>query len=482
MKEKSIKKNLFYNTILIIGTTVFPLITFPYVSRILNPDGLGMANYANSIVSYLTLISCLGVNAYGLKEGVKYRDDEKKLGKFVSEMLIINIAAALIASIIFVVLFLLPWHEKYRHLLLIYGVLIYVTPLTMSWFISLMEEYRYVTIRTLIVQTASMISIFMFIKSTGDYEKYAAIIILTNVLTMLLNIAFAKKHIIFFGYKNYEIKKHLKPIMMIFGSSVAATIYVNSDVTILGIMSGNYNVGIYSAAVRIIRIVISYTSALSTVILPRVSYYQKKGMEDQYLRLVKKGLDFLLMVSIPAAVGLIFVSQPAVRMILGAKYMDAISTLKILAPDILLSPLSGYISYQIVLPHNKEKVFMISTMVSCLVNIGLNILLIPLFSENAAAFTTLLSEALNILICVIFTRKEIRYVELFKNAKNYLTGAGIMGLTLLIVTFLISSSYVTLFLSIAIGAFVYFFYLMIVKDEMILYAKDQFVSKLYRRR
>ena len=119
MKEKSIKKNFFYNTVLIIGNTIFPLITFPYVSRILNPEGLGMINYASSVVSYLALFSCLGVNAYGLKEGVRYRDDKNKLGKFVSEMLIINMTTAFIASMIFIVIYLLPWHERYRHLLLI---------------------------------------------------------------------------------------------------------------------------------------------------------------------------------------------------------------------------------------------------------------------------------------------------------------------------------------------------------------------------
>ncbi len=482
VKEKSIKKNLFYNIILILGTTVFPLITFPYISRVLDPDGLGMANYASSIVSYLTLISCFGVNAYGLKEGVKYRDDREKLGKFVSEMLIINITTALIASVIFVVLFLIPRHEKYRQLLLIYGVLIYATPMTISWFVSLMEEYRYVTIRTLIVQTISMISIFAFINNTEDYKKYAAIIVITNVLTMLLNLTFAKRYIRFFGYGNYEVKKHIRSIMMIFWSSIAATIYVNSDVTILGVISGDYNVGIYSAAVRMIRIVISFTSALSTVILPRVSYYQKKGMEEQYFRLVKKGLDFLLMIAIPAAVGLIFVSQPAVRLILGAKYMDAISTLKILAPDILLAPLSGYISYQIVLPHDKEKVFMISTMISCIVNIVLNIIFIPLFDEKAAAFTTLLSETLNILICIIFTRKEIKYAVLFNDMKNYLLGAGIMGLVLMMVKNIIPSSYAILFLSVAIGASIYFIFLLIIKDNMAVYVKDQIVSKLKQRR
>ena len=355
-----------------------------------------------------------------------------------------------------------------------------MTPLSISWFISLVEEYRYVTVRTMIVQTISILTIFSFIRESNDYKKYAAIIIVTNILTMFLNLFFAKKYIKFFGYEKYEIKKHIRPVFFIFGSSVAATVYVNSDVTILGILAGDYNVGIYTAAVKIVRIIISFTSAASTVILPRVSYYLKKGMEEQYIRLVKRGLDFLLMIGIPASTGLIFVNQMLVDLVLGNKYRDAGNTLKILAPDVLLSPLSGYISYQIVLPQNKEKVFMISTMISCVVNIVLNFLLIPLFHENAAAFTTLLSETLNILICIFYTKSEIEYKVLFRNIKNYLIGAGIMGGALFLAGIVAPPTYIVLFISIVIGCFIYFLYLILVKDEMALYVRNQIIEKIIR--
>lgn len=482
MQNRSIKKNLIFNTILTVGEMIFPLITFPYISRVLSPDGLGIVNYANSIISYLILISCLGVNTYGIKEGAKYRDDKEKLGKFVSEMLLINFIAVIFAVTILLIILFFPGNEKYRQLLIIYGFSVFITPFTISWFISLIEEYRYVTIRTIIIRVISMLSIFVFIKSKDDYVKYALILVLTNAFTMILNLHFSKRYISLFNVSKYEIKKHILPILFIFGSSLSVNVYVNSDITLLGMLKSEYSVGIYSVSVKIVRIIITFVSSLNTVIFPRISYYLKNDFLKEYNQLLKKGADFLLLLAVPASVGLLFVSEAIIMLFIGNQYIDAIVNLKILSIDIVFFPLSNYISYQIVLSHNKEKVFLISTLVSCIINIILNIVLIPIFAENAAATTTLISELINIMICVITTRRDIEYREIFSNAKNYLSGTILMGIILLSVKFLVRNIYVSLCISVAVGAFVYFIYLYLRKDSMLFYLIDILKSKISRKK
>lgn len=180
-----------------------------WISRVLSPVGLGMANYASTVVGYLTLLSCLGVNTYGIREGGKYRDSSEKLGKFVSELLLINCLAILVAVMILIALYFLPGQQKYRPLLLVYGLLIFITPFSIPWFIILVEEYRYVAVRTLVVQAVGLAAFFIFIKKPSDYIKYSLITVGTSAVTMFLNLRFSKRYIRIFQGADMKLQNIL---------------------------------------------------------------------------------------------------------------------------------------------------------------------------------------------------------------------------------------------------------------------------------
>lgn len=478
VKQKSIKVNFIFNLILNICSVMFPLITFPYVSRVLNPEGIGRVNYVASIVSYLSLLAELGVGAYGIKEGARYRDDKEKLGKFVSELLFINLMAVIFSySILGIVVFMPEFRNNVR-LLIIYGTTICVTPFSMNWFISLMEEYRYTTIRTLCVQLIGMIMVFTFIKNADDLIKYAMINAASGIMTMLINIRFSCKKIKLFRYKDYQIRKHIKPILFIFGSGISATIFLNSDITILGYMRGDYFVGLYSSAVKVIRIIIMFAVSLTTVMMPRIAYYKSKHFDDEYKAMLKKETDFLLMTTISASVGVFFVAGDIVSVLLGSRYLNAELTIKVLALDIILSPFGGFISYQIVLPHNKEKIFFSSTLISCIFNVVLNIIFIPEYAHNAAACTTLLSEAVNIMICYFATRKEVSYKKCFENIREYVYAATAMIPAIYIIQNTIDEILVRLAVEIALSAFIYVIILLKMKNEMAIYLKHSLLGRI----
>ncbi len=483
MQYKSIKKNFIYNSLLTVGNIAIPLITFPYVSRILNPMGLGMANYANSVVSYLILFACFGVNTYGIKEGAKYRDIPEKMCKFTREMLLINTITVGISLLILIGLCFIPFHHPYISLLILYGIQIITSTFSMSWFVSAIEEFRYVTIRSIIIQLICMLLTFILVRESSDYIMYAFISVASSLLTMLVNVIFVRRKISGVNCHNYEIKKHIKPMVLILGGSLSATIYSNSDITMLGIFSGDYHVGIYSVSVKIVRIMITFVSSLSTVILPRNSYYKKNSMVKEYESLLKKGLDFLLMFSIPSTIGISLLSRELILLFVGNQYLDSINNLRLLAFNIIISSFSAYIAYQIVLIYNGEKIYFTATLVSCIINLVLNYFLIPVFNENAAALTTLLAEALNGIICIVATRKRIQYKNLFKDIKDYVISSFIMACVVVIIKFGFRSCDSNLFI-LAIcamtGSIVYGMTLIFLKNYLFISLVNQLKNKFKR--
>ena len=474
--SKSIKKNFVFNVLLTVGNVLIPLLTFPYISRVLNPEGLGMTNYANSVVSYLVFLSCFGVNTYGLKEGAKYRNSTEKMSKFFQEMICINLVTTGVAILLLVIIGCIPIHKSYILLLVIYGFQIITSTFSMSWYVAAIEEFEYVAIRSIIIQILCMFLTFMLVKDASDYYMYAIISTLSSFFTMVINITFVRKKIGKMKRNRLEIKRHIKPMAQIFGGSLSNILYSNSDLTMLGVMGGDYHVGVYAVSVKIVRLMITVVSSLSTVILPRNSFYKNNNMIKEYYSLLKRGLDFLLMIALPSAAGISILSNELVLLFAGKQYLDAVINLRILAFNILISSFSAYILHQIALTNNMEQVFFASTLIACIVNIALNFFFIPLYYENAAAISTVLSEALAGVFGICLTRKYIDYKFLLRDVKDYIIATSVMSCLLIfiknvfieqgsaIITVIIIIPLGTVFYSIVLGELKNYLFLSIIRQ------------------
>lgn len=482
--SKSLKKNFIFNILLTVSNTLIPVLTFPYVSRVLNPQGLGMANYANSVVSYLVFLACFGVNTYGLKEGAKYRNSAEKMNKFFQEMICINIVTTGLAILLLVIIGLIPINKSYTLLLVIYGLQIFSSTFSMSWYVAAIEEFEYVTIRSMIIQTLCMLLTFVLIKDASDYYAYAIISSLSSFFTMIINITFVRKKMGKLVHDKLEIKRHIKPMAQVFGGSLSNIIYSNSDLTMLGIMVGDYHVGVYAVSVKIVRLMITLVSSLSTVILPRNSFYKNNNMINEYYSLLKRGLDFLLMIALPSAAGISILSDEVILLFAGNQYLDAVINLRILAFNILISSFSAYILHQIVLTNNMERVFFSSTLIACIINIILNVFLIPLYYENAAAISTLISEALAGLSCIFFTKKHIDYKYLLSNIRDYLVATIVMcSLLVLVKTVIIEhcSAIIIILIVVPLGVVVYCVTLRVLKNYLFISLIGQ-IKQIWRKK
>ena len=404
-KEKSIKKNFIMNGILTASSFIFPLISYPYVTRMLMPSGTGRVEFASSLVSYFIMFAMLGIPTYGIRACARVRDDKEKLSKTVQELLIINLIlaifcyAVLAAATIFV-----PRLSQDAGIIWISAVGIILNVIGVNWFYSAIEEYTYITIRSLIFKVIAIIFMFIFIHGINDYPMYSVMLIITSSGSYVLNFIRLRKHIYFKRYDHYDFRPHIKATLVFFAMAAATTIYTNLDSVMLGFMKDNAEVGYYAAAVKVKQILVSFVTALGAVLLPRLSFYFQKGRLDEFKALVGKAMQFVFFVAVPLVVFFIINAKDTILILSGDAYLSAVLPMQIIMPTVLLIGITNILGIQIMIPIGREKQVAISVAIGAVVDLIINLILIPPMGAAGAAIGTLVAEAVVLIVQVIMLR------------------------------------------------------------------------------
>lgn len=415
MKKKSLTVNAFLNSIRSVLGVVFPLITFPYVSRVLSVEGIGKYNFSYSVTYYFLLIAGLGISTYAIREGAKYRDNKKKLQQFANEMLTINAWSTLLAYLLlFTCLLIFVKLHSYFACILIYSLQIGFTFIGVEWLFTIYEDFLYITIRSILFQIISLILLFVFVRNSNDYLKYAAITVFSSVGSNYLNFIRARKllHIRLVWKFNWRI--HIIPILILFASNIANFIYVNSDITILGLMKSNYIVGIYTISSRIYTIVKTVIAAGLSVTVPRLALLYGKRRMREYQLTLSNLVNSLLLLTLPAMTGLIMLSREVILIISGPHFIRSTISLRILTLAYLFSVMEWTLNDCVLIPSKQEKKVLISMTLSAVLNIILNVTLIPYLDENAAAISTLLAELCMFVMNYYFSKEVVSRIFVSK--------------------------------------------------------------------
>lgn len=393
MKRKSLGVNALLNGFRSALNLVFPLITFPYVSRVLSVDGMGIYNFSNTYVNYFILLAGLGIATYAVREGAKYRDDKEKISTFASEVFTINIISTIIAYFLLLVsLAIFKNLHNYISTILVFSLQILFTTIGTEWIYTIYEDYSYITIRSIIFKILSIVLLFIFVRTPNDYVWYAGITVFAGVGSNILNWIHAKSFINIRLVKKTNWRYHLKPILVIFASTVAVTIYVSSDTTILGLLKNDYAVGIYSVAVKIYNIASGLISGLLMVTIPRLAMLLGKRMLKEYNKVLSQVISMVSVLVIPVAVGLIMLSKEVVLVIAGRKYLDSILSLQIITAALIFSIFSTIFNQCVLIPSKRENASLRNTVITGVVNIILNFILIPFMSYDGTALSTVIAE------------------------------------------------------------------------------------------
>lgn len=426
MKKNSInslKTNALLNGIKGMASAIFPLITFPYVSRVLSVESLGKYNFANSFVSYFTLVAGLGITSYAVREGAGIRHDKNKINAFVSEVFSINIYSTILSYFLLTACVIL-WEKflAYRELILIFSISIFFNTIGTEWILSIYEEFMYITKRSIIFQFLSVILLLLFVKNENDYYIYACITVLAGSGANLLNIIKVRSLCKVRFVKNIDWKRHMIPIMVLFANSFATTIFANSDIIILGMLESDYSVGIYSLSVKVYIVIKNFLSAILVVSIPRLANYMGKGEVKKYEDTLMQIANAIVVFVLPAMVGLFMLSKQIILFIGGDVYLESVDSLKILSMALIIS-LFGWMSNScVLLIHKKERQVLLATACGAVINIILNFITIPIWKYNAAAFTTLISEIVSMTVSLAFSKKYYKPNLISKNMFSVLIG------------------------------------------------------------
>ena len=482
-RKKSLKLNFIMNAILTMSAFIFPLITFPYVSRILLPEGTGKVSFATSNISYFLMLAQLGIPTYGVRACAKVRDNKLELSRTAQELLIINMVMCGVSyTLLFLALAVVPRLRAEYTLYLVVSLTILFNSIGMEWLYKALEEYTYITVRSIIFKFVALVAMFALVHAKSDYVIYGGITILAASASNICNFLHAHKYIIMKPVGGYQFRHHLKAVAVFFAMACASTIYTHLDTVMLGFMLTDKDVGYYNAAVRIKSILVSVVTSLGAVLLPRASYYVEHGQVKDFHRVSRKAINFVFLAAVPLSLYFILFARQGIFFLSGEAYAGSILPMQIIMPTLLFIGLSNILGIQILVPMGREKVVLYSEITGAVVDVICNAVLIPRYAAAGAAVSNLAAEASVLLVQFIALRREI--IPAFRSVqyRKILLGLAAGGVVSFWVMGLNMGSFLVLVLSACLFFGAYGTVLLVTREPLAAEIVGQVLGKVKKKR
>ena len=482
MAGNNLKKNALLNGIKTISSIIFPLITFPYIMRVLMPDNVGKVNFGLSVVSYFSLIATLGMSTYAVRECARVKSDKDSLSKTASQLFSINICTTVIAYVLLAITLLFFRElDNYRTLIIIQSTSILFTAIGTDWLNSAMEDFGYITARTVAFQIVSLILMFLFVKDADDYIIYAVIMVFSGSGANIVNIWYRRRFCNVRFTSDMELKRHSGPILAFFAMVFSTTIFANADNTMLGLMVGDHEVGLYSSAHKIVHIVSQLVQSIIFVLIPRLSIYFSNNDFENANKLLRKLLNFNISLGLPCVTGIIMVASDAILVFAGEEYVGAASVLRIMILSFAFSLVGGsFLGNGILLPMGQENYYMKVCLITAACNVILNYIFIPMFQADAAAATSAFNGFLIFILLLLRVDKRIKIKNIGKVFFSPVIGCFCIVLVCLMLQG-ISNLYIRLILSVGLSVITYGIVLLLLKNEIVIEIIDMLKKKLKKQ-
>lgn len=469
---QSVKVNYILNLINTGTQMLFPLITFPYVCRVIEADGIGQINFFQSIISYISLFTCLGIPMYAIREIARDRSDVVQMNRTAMEILLLHSMLTLVGYAIVAILCLtVPQIQVNIPLFLILSLTIFFTAIGCEWFYQGIEDFKYITIRGLIIKTVSVVLLFIFVKSKTDLLYYGCYTVFGVLGGNIFNFFRLRKYIhrenIIFS--ELHIKRHIKPVLKVFSFSVVTSIYLQLNTVLLGFLKNALAVGYFAAATKVMQMLLTMSACLGSVMMPRASHLIAENKEDEFNRLIQKSYDFTLAIALPMTIGLIFCAPSLITALCGVKFEHSILPSQIIAPIILMVAISNVFGIQVLFPKGKINIVTLCCGIGAVADLILNLCLIPFFSYIGTSIAYLGAEVATTVSMYFIGRKYIPIIYFKKSHLTYALGCVVMALALYGISLLQLPTLTILLLQGCSGVLAYFIILCICKDEMLVH-------------
>lgn len=464
--QKSLAKNSIYNIIYTVANILFPFATSIYVSRILLPAGVGKVASAQNIASYFITIAALGLPSYGVREFAKIRERKDKRNKLFTELLLLNITSTTLSVIGFFLLVLA--NSGFNGEWFLYaacGLAIVFNYLNIDWMYQGLEEYGYITGRSLLIKGLSILALFLFVKTRQDYVVYALISSLATGGNYIFNVIHARKFVSI-DLSGIELKNHIKPVFLIAFIIFLSSIYNKIDVTMLNMLATDESVGYYTYAQKTVNMVLTMANAVTAALLPRLSFYYDND-RDGFYKLLDKGFQVLCFMTLPLAVGMALVAPQAVKFLYGEAFEPAVLTIRLMCPLILIKGFGDLFCYQLVYSTKSEKIILPASASASVINIITNAALIPTLLQNGAVIASVFSELVTNAVQFIYMKKKVKFSINMKALTKGLISTAVMALSVYIIMQLKLPNTMGLILEVLCGVIAYTAVNLVMKNTLI---------------
>lgn len=402
----TLKKNIFYSGLLTTANYIFPLITYPYVSRVLGVANIGICNFVDSIINYFLLFSALGIGTVGIREIAKNKNNEKNLQDTFSKLFTVNTFSTTIALIVLLIsMHIVPKLEENYELMWIGVLKLVFNYLLIEWFFKGLEDFKYVTNRTILVRCIYVISVFIFIKDPSDVVPYYLLLTLTIVVNAIINVIYARKYVKF-KLKFSNLKYYTKSLSILGMYGVLTSLYTTFNVAFLGFVSTDIEVGYYTTSTKIHSIILMAFTAVTGVLMPRMASILAQKRYNEFQLLIKKSIRVLLIFALPCIMFIEFFAPLIIQIIAGSGYEGAVLPLRIIAPLVLIIGLEQILINQSLMPLGRDKAVLINSILGAIVGIIANIILVPWLGSVGSAITWLISEVVVMCSAFYYLSKE----------------------------------------------------------------------------
>jgi Membrane protein involved in the export of O-antigen and teichoic acid len=419
----SLRKNFVYNSILTASTYVFPLLVFPYVTRALGVHNLGICHFVDSIIQYFILFSFLGMQTLATREIAKVKNDKVKLSDTFCSLFSLNMITTLISIIIlFFCVFYIPKLYEHKELLFIGSAKILANTLLVEWFFIGTENFKYITIRTLLIRLLYVISVFVFVQDSSDYILYFTLTISMFVVNSIINM-FCISRIIKISLQSISIRAFLKPFIILGSYQILTSMYTSFNVAYLGFISGETQVGYYSIAIKIYSILLGVFTAFTSVMLPRMSSLVERGETDEFRKKILGSIDVLLCFSMPIITIAITFAPTIINIVAGAGYVESILPFQIIMPLMVIIGYEQILVLQVLTPMNKDKAILINSIIGAIIGIICNLFFVYKYGCVGSAFVWIISEISVLLVAQFFVIKYVNIAFPFSKFIIYITSS-----------------------------------------------------------
>lgn len=477
MSKKSVTKNYIYNLIYQVLILILPLVTTPYVSRVLGAEGIGIYSYTLSISAYFILFGSLGIALYGQREIAYNQKNRKKYSIIFWEINLLRMITMFIATVIFYIIFVRGNQYQIYYKILILEII--GNCIDISWFFQGLEEFKKTVVRNIIVKLISIVAIFIFVKDVNDLYKYFLIYVLSIIIGNGSLWLYLPKYLEKIKFKQIHLSKHLKPTINLFIPQIAIQVYTLLDRTMVGtIIPGKDEVGYYDQGQKIIKLLLTIITSLGTVMLPRIANTFENRKKDKILNYMKKSFNMVFLMAFPMIFGIIAVAESFVPVFFGPGYEKVAILMKVISPIILFIGLSNVTGTQYLLPTKRQKEYTISVICGAIINFVMNIILIWKYGAVGASIGTVIAELTVTLIQMYFVRKDFKLKQIIKASKNYFISSIIMFTICLAVRRFINDNFISVIIQVITGGSVYIICLLMLKDKFVYEIIHRIESKI----